>query len=132
MRIPEPIFVLVNAVVRTLLKSPIHTLMSDNILLINYAGRKSGKKYSTPVRYARNGDRISCLTSSQVQWWRNLTVNPEVTLLVRGEIGSYRARVLERDPEKNSTIAGRVSCAISTRCGLSRYPLELGWQPEQR
>ena len=35
-----------------LLRSPLHKLASKNTLLITFTGRKSGKKYTTPVNYA--------------------------------------------------------------------------------
>ena len=98
MRIPEPIFPIVNFVVRLLLKSPLHFLMSNSVLLIQYVGRKSGAEYSTPVRYLRLGGRISCFTSEEVQWWRNVQAEPAVSLVVGGTMNSYTANVLERDP----------------------------------
>ena len=98
MRIPEPIFVVINFVVRTLLKSPLHFLMSNSVLLIEYTGRKSGKTYSTPVRYICAGSRIRCFTSEEVQWWRNVKASPSVSLRVRGSAGSYHSTILDRDP----------------------------------
>jgi len=97
MRIPEPLFVVINVVVRLLLRSPLHSLMSDSVLLINYVGRKSGRAYSTPVRYLRSGGRIRCITTEEVQWWRNLQATPAVTLLVQGEERPYTASVIRGD-----------------------------------
>jgi hypothetical protein len=98
MRIPEPAFVLVNAVIRTLLRSPLHSLMSKSVLVVSYKGRKSGRRYSTPVRYVEVDDCIRCFTSEQVQWWRNVKRNPAISLLVQGISGPYRAEVQQRDP----------------------------------
>ena len=98
MRIPEPLFVFINIVVRALLKSPFHSLMSGSVLLISYTGRKSGRNYTTPVRYLRTEKGVRCFTSEEVQWWRNVRANPRVTLLVRGVSRTCQARILERDP----------------------------------
>jgi deazaflavin-dependent oxidoreductase (nitroreductase family) len=98
MKIPEPLFVVVNVVVRFLLKSPLHFLMSNSVLLISYIGRKSGAAHSTPVRYIRSGSRLRCFTSEHVQWWRNVQANPSVFLVVQGTKSPYTAIVLERDP----------------------------------
>jgi deazaflavin-dependent oxidoreductase (nitroreductase family) len=98
MRIPESLFVIVNFVVRLLLKSPLHFLMSNSVLLISYVGRKSGAAYSTPVRYIRSGSTLRCFTSEDVNWWRNVQANPAVSLLVQGTKSPYTAIVLERDP----------------------------------
>jgi deazaflavin-dependent oxidoreductase (nitroreductase family) len=100
MRIPEPLFVIVNFVVRLLLKSPLHFLMSNSVLLISYIGRKSGAVYSTPVRYIRAGSCFRCFTSENVQWWRNVQANPAVSLVVRGTKSTYTAIVLEQDPDQ--------------------------------
>lgn len=97
MRIPEPIFAFINIVVRVLLKSPLHFLMSSSVLLVSYVGRNSGAAYSTPVRYMHSGGRIRCLTTDHVQWWRNVQANPVVSLLVQGTSSRYNAVVLERD-----------------------------------
>ncbi len=99
MKIPEPLFVLLNKVVRLLLKSPLHFLMSKSLLLINHSGRKSGRMYATPVRYMRTGSGIRCFTSEHVQWWRNVKSRPEVTLLIEGSVCSYKGVVLDRDPK---------------------------------
>lgn len=98
MRIPEPVFVLINIVVRMLLRSPLHYLMSNSILVISYVGRKSGVEYSTPVRYMRSDSRLRCLTTDHVQWWRNVDATPGVSLLVQGTNSTYTAIVLERIP----------------------------------
>ena len=98
MKIPEPIFAVINIVVRILLKSPLHFLMSSSVLLINYVGRKSGAEYSTPVRYMRSGSRVRCLTTDHIQWWRNVQATPAVSLVVQGISRPYTAIVLERDP----------------------------------
>ena len=98
MRIPEPLFPFLNFVVRLLLKSPLHFLMSNDVLLIQYVGRKTGAAYSTPVRYLHSGGRIRCITTEEVQWWRNVQAEPAVSLVVGGTVSSYTAHVLERDP----------------------------------
>ena len=100
MKIPEPMFVVINRVVSILLKSPFHALMSKSVLLINYTGRKSGKAYSTPVRYLVVGETIRCFTAQEIQWWRNVAANPTVSLLVQGQLNHYNAKIPERDPQQ--------------------------------
>ena len=41
---------LVNPIVRLILRSPLHRLVSGSILLITYQGRKSGKTYTLRVQ----------------------------------------------------------------------------------
>jgi deazaflavin-dependent oxidoreductase (nitroreductase family) len=119
MKIPEPLFVVVNVVVRLLLKSPLHFLMSNSVLLISYIGRKSGAVHSTPVRYIRSGSRLRCFTSEPVQWWRNVQANPSVSLVVQGKKNPYTAIVLERDPAQVQQLLSEF---------LSVYPQDAAYQ----
>jgi hypothetical protein len=98
MKIPESAFPIINAIMRMLLRSPLHGLMSDSILVITCRGRRSGREYSTPARYLPMGDRLRCTTATHTQWWRNVSGDAPVSLLVAGELGDYRAEVLPRDP----------------------------------
>ena len=50
-------------------------------LLLSVTGRKSGKTYSTPLVYFRDGDSYVVVGSDGAarrdpQWWKNLQVNP--------------------------------------------------------
>jgi deazaflavin-dependent oxidoreductase (nitroreductase family) len=50
-------------------------------LLLSVTGRKSGKTYSTPLVYFRDGDSYVVVGSDGAarrdpQWWKNLRVNP--------------------------------------------------------
>jgi deazaflavin-dependent oxidoreductase (nitroreductase family) len=100
MKIPERVFVVVNAVARLLLRSPLHFLMSDSLLVINYVGRKSGRAYATPVRYQQLGSGVRCFTSKHVQWWRNVNDAEQVTLLIAGKTIPHKAQVLQDDPAR--------------------------------
>ena len=75
---------LINPIVKTVLKSPIHSALSNNTLLMSFAGRKSGKSYEVPISYARDSDQFLCFTAQENQWWRNLRGDVDVQLLVAG------------------------------------------------
>lgn len=47
-----------------LLRSPLHGVLRDSVLLITFRGRKSGKAYTTPVNYLHEGDTILLTTDS--------------------------------------------------------------------
>ena len=100
MKIPEPFFLVINPVMRMILRSPLHPLMSSSLMLITFTGRKSGKVYSTPVRYLRTANSIQCFTSADTKWWRNLRGGAEVTLTIQGEDRRFYANVIENDPDK--------------------------------
>lgn len=72
MRIPDPLFPLVNRVVAGLLHSPLHGLMSGNVMVIHFTGRKTGKPRWTPVRYLHcEAGGVFCLTGRETGWWHN-------------------------------------------------------------
>lgn len=94
MRIPEFLFPLINLVVRALLCSPLHGLLSKSIMLVRVRGRKSGRARTLPVRYLADAEGICSSTSRETQWWRNVAANPDVTLRIRGLEAPYRCRIV--------------------------------------
>jgi deazaflavin-dependent oxidoreductase (nitroreductase family) len=101
MKIPEPLFAIINRIVHTLLRSPLHWLMSSSFMVIYYRGRKSGKPLHTPVRYMPIDGGVRATTADHTQWWRNVAANPDVQLLVGGKRRDYTAQLHERDPQSN-------------------------------
>lgn len=73
---------IVNRAMKFVLGSPAHGLVSKNILLITFTGRKSGKTYTTPVSYSEHGDQVYVFTHAT--WWKNLQTGTPVTLRIRG------------------------------------------------
>jgi hypothetical protein len=55
---------LVNPVVRLLLRSPLHRLLSGSLVVSTYQGRKSGRWRSPPGMYARDGQDL-CIIPAQ-------------------------------------------------------------------
>ena len=72
----------VNVLVKFILRSPLHGLMSKNRMLLTYQGRKSGKVYTIPVSYFREGESIVCFTDSS--WWKNLRGGAPVRMRLSG------------------------------------------------
>jgi hypothetical protein len=98
MKLPEPLFVIINPIMRTLLRSPIHGLLSRSLMLITFTGRKSGRQFTTPVRYVVQDGVVRCFTSKQNLWWRNLRGGANVTLRISGRDQACRAIAIEDDP----------------------------------
>ena len=72
----------VNVIARFILRSPLHGVMSKNIMLISFTGRQSGKHYTVPISYVQDGDTVIGFTDAK--WARNLRGGALVTLWVRG------------------------------------------------
>jgi F420H(2)-dependent quinone reductase len=98
MRLPEPLFLIINPMMRILLRSPLHFVQSKSLMLITFTGRKSGRRFTTPVRYVRVGDTVRCFTSPENLWWRNLRGGATVSLRIAGKEGSFWAAPIENDP----------------------------------
>jgi len=63
-----------NPVLKALLRSPLHGLVSRNMALISVTGRRSGQVYTFPVGYKRDGERVTIGVGwpDRKRWWRNL------------------------------------------------------------
>jgi len=68
-----------------LLRSPFHGILSNGMMLITITGRKTGKKYTTPVGYYRENGYLWILSSRDRTWWKNLQGGTEVSLLLKGQ-----------------------------------------------
>jgi hypothetical protein len=64
----------INPLVRALLRSPAHRVMSRGVLLLTYTGRRSGRRYTLPVQYARTDQGLILWPAhhDRKRWWRNL------------------------------------------------------------
>jgi hypothetical protein len=77
-----------NPVVGAVLRSPAHRLLSGQLALITVTGRVSGREYTIPVLYQRNGDAVQIEVGwpERKRWWRNLAgAGGDVTVRLGGE-----------------------------------------------
>ena len=101
MKIPESVIRLLNPLVAALLRSPLHSLMSRDTMLITFTGRKTGKSYTTPISYMRDGDVVRCFTHSP--WWKNLRGGVPVTVRVEGREQPGRAEAVTGEVDRIAT-----------------------------
>ena len=105
MRIPEPFFPVINRVMRVLLASPLHGVMSGSVMVIYFTGRKTGRRRSTPLRYLREGDsRVVCLTGRETGWWPNFLEPRDVELQLAGRRVAARAHARPDDAEHKTSV----------------------------
>jgi deazaflavin-dependent oxidoreductase (nitroreductase family) len=74
---------LFNNLPKAILHSPLHGLMSKNVLLMTFRGRRSGKEYTTPLSYVQDGDML--LLGTQMAWHKNLIGGVPVRVRLRGQ-----------------------------------------------
>ncbi len=118
MKLPEILFTVINPTMRIFLRSPFHPLLSRSLMLISFTGRRSGRRYTTPVRYIRIGTTVRCFTSSQNQWWKNLRGGADVVLRIEGVDKRYHAIAIADDPDM-------IKAALSDYLGL--YPQDAAY-----
>jgi deazaflavin-dependent oxidoreductase (nitroreductase family) len=68
------------------------------MIIVTHTGAKSGKSYTTPLVYTKDGDRYVIIASkagapTNPDWYHNLKAHPEVTLEVGTE--KFKARAKE-------------------------------------
>ncbi len=66
-----------------MLRSPLHGMLSDGMMLITVTGRKTGKKITLPVGYYPENRYLWVITSRDRTWWKNLRGGAEVDLLLK-------------------------------------------------
>ena len=84
-----------NPIMSWMIRSPLHPMVSKNMMLMTYAGRKSGKSYTTPMNYLAMNGALYTSSSRDRVWWRNLRGGAEVTLRLRGNEVPAQAEVIE-------------------------------------
>jgi len=77
------IYRLMNPVMRAVLRSRFHRLLSGQLMVLSYTGRTSGRSYTIPIGYFA-WDGGSVLAFSGSRWWLNLRDGRHVTLLIAG------------------------------------------------
>jgi hypothetical protein len=73
---------LLNPFLKLLLASPLHFPLSRFFMLLGWTGRKTGRRYGTPVSYVREDDRVFVTTGDR--WWRSLVGGGQVRLRLAG------------------------------------------------
>jgi deazaflavin-dependent oxidoreductase (nitroreductase family) len=72
------------------------------MILLTHTGAKTGKSYTTPLVYSRDGDRIVVIASkagapNNPSWYHNLVAHPTATLEIGTESFKAKARVATGD-----------------------------------
>src|SRR5260370_1258126 len=80
---PRFLPVLFNPISKTILRSPLHGMLSRQFLLITFTGRKSGKVFTTPAMYEQQGETL--LLRVGYPWWKNLRDGAAVRVRLRGK-----------------------------------------------
>lgn len=101
MRAMDLFYRALNVPMRALLRSPLHGVMSGNLCLLTYRGRRSGRRFTIPLSYVREGNVVRLLSSDKTRWWKNfLGDGADVELTLAGETLRGRAQAVVRDGDR--------------------------------
>jgi deazaflavin-dependent oxidoreductase (nitroreductase family) len=113
-----------NPLLTALLRSPLHGVLSRDLLLLGYVGARSGRRRELPLSYVELDGATYLCTRTSV-WWRNLRAEPRVELCLRGRRVAARATVL--DPASPEALAGfRAFVTRNPRTGTALYEVRPG------
>lgn len=96
---------LYNPIVVSLLRSPLHGVMSKSVKLLTYRGRRSAREFTTPVSYVRDGDDRLVVGSRDHSWWKNLRGGAPVLARVRGRSLEGIAEAFEGEDAEDGLLA---------------------------
>ena len=100
---------LVNPVVRTVARTPAHRLLGRRLVLLQYTGRRTGRRRELPVMSARAEDDLVVVVGQPAAktWWRNFGSTPQdVTVRADGQVQPRAARLLGAgDPGRAEALA---------------------------
>ena len=90
-----------NTIVGTILRSPLHPVLSGSTVLVKYRGIRTGKEYVTPVQYAdaHHGLVVLVGDAGTKTWWRNFTEMQTIQVLLQGDWTPMTAHALRGDED---------------------------------
>jgi hypothetical protein len=93
--LPKWAYRVMNPLMMGLLRSPLHGLMDQSLMILIFKGRKSGKRYQIPVGYLPDNGRLYLFSHSA--WANNFRGGAPVAMRLRGKLQRGTARIID-DP----------------------------------
>jgi hypothetical protein len=99
---------LANPLLRAVLRSHWHRVLSGRLLVLTYAGHRSGRTFSIPLRYAELPDRrvvIVAVRPRRKLWWRSFAAPLDATALLRGRHVTVVGRLVDGEARDEALAA---------------------------
>ena len=90
---------IVNHLVVLIARSPIHLLVSTQILVTQFNGRKSGNPYRVPVSFHKDENTYTCVTLRSNLWWKNLIALERTDIWLNGRLVNVQLELEYEDDE---------------------------------
>ncbi len=121
-RIQARLMGVINVPMRALLGLPFPTPLTQRLMLVSFAGRKTGKAYQQPLSYVQQGDTL--LTPGGGKWKWNLQDGQPVRIRLRGRDILARPELI-RDPDEIERLLAVMTAAnptVSAFVGIPKGP----------
>lgn len=83
-----------NSLMKWALTAPLlQRMVGEGVALLSFTGHKTGKSYTIPVSYYREGEMVTVITKRQRNWWRNFETPAEVELRLAGSDYTGKAEI---------------------------------------
>ena len=118
-----------NGVVRGMLRAPVLSRFAGERLVTLYVtGRKSGKQFTIPVAYTKQGKDL--LIGTPFGWGRNLRTGEPLTIRLKGRVRQADVRVL-RDEAEVVDAYETMSRDNKTFANFNKIRLDAAGNPDQ-
>ena len=111
--IERGLYRVLNPVIKTVLRSPLHRVASGNIALLHFHGRKSGREFVTPLSYVREDQTVWLMSAHSTNWWKNFRDGDvPVSIEIARKTLAGTARLWDGDTEELREQVNRYLCAL--------------------
>lgn len=111
--IEHGLYRVLNPVMKTVLRSPLHRVASGTIALLHFRGAKSGREFVTPLSYVREDQTIWFLSAHSTNWWKNFRKGGvPVSIEIARKTVNGTARLWDGDTDELREHVRRYLCAL--------------------
>ena len=115
----------INPVTIAIANSPLHFVVSRNLIVLHFKGVKTGKTYAVPVSYLEEPKgQLSCVTDRANIWLRMLRHTSEIKVIIIGRLIDARVSV---EHEDNQVIADELE-ALCSHSRIDGFFAKVGYQ----
>ena len=92
-------FRIINFFIKPLLRSRLHSILSNHAMVVEFKGHKTGKNIAIPVGYFIDGGNVYCFIDGG-PWWQNFIEGRNVTLIMRGQRITAFAKAIRNNKDE--------------------------------
>ena len=123
------LFRLLNPIMMVVLKSPLHSIVSNQIMIITFTGRKSGKEYSIPISYYQEERTVCCFTHAG--WWVNIGEGSVILLRIQGNEYQGIAKAFPEDTDLQAEYLRKMLKALPSNAFAYNVSLDENGDPDE-